>query len=130
MRWRKSPEAVEVVAGEDEEPLFPPVQCAKYNCACLLFLFSLFIFSSFLQCAKLCMEDPIISMLIKWKPQNHLPGEKPIPLLPEKAFLHSTPTTFSHKVVLINLMNNLIINLMINLMNNSLITLMINSMID
>ena len=31
----ESPEAMEVVAGEDEEPLFPPVRCANVQmCKC------------------------------------------------------------------------------------------------
>ena len=43
----ESPEAMEVVAGEDEEPLFPPVQCANVH-VCLLFLvFFLFFLSLF-----------------------------------------------------------------------------------
>ena len=50
MRWRESPEAMEVVAGEDEEPLFPPVQCANVH-VCLLFLFfSLYFLFFFAMC--------------------------------------------------------------------------------
>ena len=113
-----SPEAVEVVAGEDEEPLFPPVaknvNWGKLKNQKFKLLHtsptdcfhgmpsSLDILSRYMiYCHYINKDSQYLIYCQDICNNNTLPGKEPVPLLPEKTFLHSTASTFLHKKLML-----------------------------